>query len=389
MDRILRSLLEWITSLKLTIICLGLAMVLIFVGTLDQVNLGIHAAQKKYFESLFVYWAPAVLPFKIPVLPGGYLLGTILLVNLVAAHATRFRLSWKKSGIFLLHSGVVLLLLGQLLTQLFAREGQMSIDEGKRKNYSESFELSELAIVDTSASDHDEVVSIPTTRLARGEPIVHPLLSFVVKPVRYFRNARLTSRAKEPQGEASLATEGLGPKVVTKELPVTYNPKEKNMPTAFVELSHEGKTLGTWLVSEALVATQPLSIGGKTFQMQIRPTRSYKPYWIQLLDFRYDRYTGTSVPLPRNYSSRVRLTNPSKNEDREVLVYMNNPLRYDGETYYQASFDDKTETTTVFQVVRNPSWILPYVSCTLVGVGLLVQFLIHLVSFMRKRTVPA
>jgi hypothetical protein len=36
-------------------------------------------------------------------------------------------------------------------------------------------------------------------------------------------------------------------------------------------------------------------------------------------------------------------------------------------------------------VVRNPSWITPYVGCILVGVGLLVQFLIHLTKFIARR----
>ena len=30
---------------------------------------------------------------------------------------------------------------------------------------------------------------------------------------------------------------------------------------------------------------------------------------------------------------------PDNSEDREVLIYMNNPLRYSGLTFYQASFD--------------------------------------------------
>jgi len=41
---------------------------------------------------------------------------------------------------------------------------------------------------------------------------------------------------------------------------------------------------------------------------------------------------------PKNFSSRVRVLRPEAGEDREVLIYMNNPLRYAGETFYQASF---------------------------------------------------
>jgi hypothetical protein len=39
----------------------------------------------------------------------------------------------------------------------------------------------------------------------------------------------------------------------------------------------------------------------------------------------------------------------------------------------------------VFEVVKNPSWLTPYVSVTLVGLGMVFQFGMHLVGFARKR----
>jgi len=67
-----------------------------------------------------------------------------------------------------------------------------------------------------------------------------------------------------------------------------------------------------------------------------------------------------------------------------VLISMNNPLRYDGMTFYQQSFANN-DNTSILQVVRNPSWLLPYVACILMGLGLLVQFGIHLFGFFAKR----
>jgi hypothetical protein len=63
---------------------------------------------------------------------------------------------------------------------------------------------------------------------------------------------------------------------------------------------------------------------------------------------------------------------------------MNNPLRYDGETFYQASFD-RDDQGSILQVVRNPGWLTPYFSCVLVGLGLTVQFLTHLFGHAAKR----
>ncbi len=64
---------------------------------------------------------------------------------------------------------------------------------------------------------------------------------------------------------------------------------------------------------------------------------------------------------------------------------MNNPLRYEGTTFYQQSFDEATEKTTVLQVVSNPSWMTPYVACMLVAIGMLAHFGTILVRFLRRR----
>ena len=68
-----------------------------------------------------------------------------------------------------------------------------------------------------------------------------------------------------------------------------------------------------------------------------------------------------------------------------LLIYMNNPLRYAGLTFYQASFEPGNDRVTILQVVRNPSWLIPYIACSLMSLGLVWQFTIHLVGFVGKR----
>ncbi len=201
-------------SLRLTVVCLGFGMLLVFLGTLAQVHLGIHAVQARYFQSLLIFWSPPGANWKIPILPGGYLLGTVLLVNLLAAHATRFQLSRKKIGIILLHFGVILLLLGQLLTGLFARETQMRIDEGQTLGYSEAPREVELAVIDATDPNFDQVVSIPEEVLAQQGTIQNPTLPFTLKIRQFLPNSRLAMRSQEPQAPPSLATIGFGQNIV-------------------------------------------------------------------------------------------------------------------------------------------------------------------------------
>ena len=113
----LDRLIKVFTSLRLTVVCLGFGLVLVFIGTLAQVDLGLYKAQNEYFRSFFIYWGPKGVDWKVPVFPGGYLIGSVLLINLVSAHFSRFVWTRKKIGIWLVHVGLILLLLGQLLTR--------------------------------------------------------------------------------------------------------------------------------------------------------------------------------------------------------------------------------------------------------------------------------
>lgn len=370
-----------LASLRLTVVCLALGMLLVFLGTLAQVHQGIHAVQAIYFQSLFVFWSPNGASWKIPVLPGGYLLGCVLLVNLIAAHATRFQLTRKKAGIICLHLGVILLLIGQLLTGVFARETQMRIDEGQTLSYAEAPREVELAVIDTTNPEYDQVVAIPEKFLAHGGIIQNPALPFTLQIKRFIPNARMTMRAQTPDAPPSGATIGVGPNVAMQELPRTVKDDERDLSAALVEINGVKGSLGTWLVSNAIPEPQSFTLGDRTFDLVMRQRRFPKPFTLTLLDFKHDLYAGTDIP--KNFSSRIRLADPERGENREALISMNDPLRYRGFTFYQAGFDNN-DKTTILQVVKNPAMLLPYIACGLVGLGLTLQFGMHLVGFMKK-----
>ena len=114
----------------------------------------------------------------------------------------------------------------------------------------------------------------------------------------------------------------------------------------------------------------------------MRPARYYKPYSITMQKFTHERYAGTEIP--KNFASRVTLIDLERSTNRDVLIYMNHPLRYRCETFYQAGFQ-KDDSATILQVVHNPSFMAPYVACVIVAAGLLVQFGFHLMGFSRQR----
>jgi hypothetical protein len=253
--------------------------------------------------------------------------------------------------------------------------------EGEAKNYSEADRQAELAVIDATDPDTDKVVAISQGLLMRKEEIRHGELPFAVKVKRFLVNSIVEDR---PAGskETPLATEGIGPRAVVKELPRVTEMDRRDVPSAIVEIQAPNRSLGTWLVSEYIERPQQFAYNGRTYKLELRPRRYYNAFTIRLLEFRHDLYAGTDIP--KNFSSRVQLQAPGSGENREVKIYMNNPLRYAGQTFYQASFD-RDDHGTVLQVVHNPSWLTPYFSCILVGVGLVVQFMTHLLGFSFKR----
>jgi hypothetical protein len=193
---------------------------------------------------------------------------------------------------------------------------------------------------------------------------------------------------------------------------------QRNIPTAILEFITPTGSLGTWVVSvwagdselveaqrnryselgaemgqriaEQLVAPQTFETGGKKFTVVMRSERIRHPFSLTLLKASHTVYPGTDIP--KDFRSRVRIDNPQTSEKREVEISMNHPLRYGGYTYYQYQMDAGQAAqqagrapTSVLSVVRNPSWLTPYIGCAMVGAGLVIQFLYHLIGFVSKR----
>jgi cytochrome c biogenesis protein ResB len=377
----LRKIVDITTSLKLTIVCLAAGMALIFAGTLAQVHLGIHEAQQRYFQSWLVWWPAEGNSFRVPIFPGGHLIGAVLLVNLIAAHVKRFRWTWRKFGIHLTHAGLIIMLAGGLFTDLFAVESHMRLERGDTKNYSEDQRHTELAVIDTTDNDLDQVTAIPESVLKTNRTIDHWSLPFRIVIKRFYENANL--KMSSDTGTHPIADHGPGAMIAVQPLPRTTAQDERDVPAAAIEiLPKEGGSLGTWLVSDGLGAPQTFSCGSRTWMIAMRTARYYKPYSVTLQKFTHEKYAGTEIP--KNFASKVTLIDPERNVSRDVLIYMNHPLRYRGETFYQAGFQ-QDDRATILQVVHNPSFLAPYVACVIVAAGLLWQFGFHLLGFARQK----
>jgi hypothetical protein len=375
MNRTTSKAWDALTSLKLTIVCLAALMILVVACTLAQVRLGTLGAVNLYMRSWF-FWMP-VGGFSIPIFPGGAAVGLVLMVNLIAAQLRRLELSWRKSGIWIVHAGLILLFVGEFVTAGYQVDARLVFEEGQTTNFVEVPREMELVLTDTSDAKLDDVYGISEHALARGGVVPVKGTPLTARVVTWQRNAQLGSVG--PGG--GVATQGVGTGLGFRPLPPVTTDEQMDLSVAVVELLEGGKSLGTWLASNAIEAPQPFQAGGHAWTVALRNRREYLPYTLTLEDFRHDVYPGTDIP--KNFSSLVRLQNPGRSEDRNVLIYMNQPLRYDGKAFYQASFG-KGDTMSILQVVENPGWLIPYISTVLVTIGLLVHFGISLRRGLRR-----
>lgn len=418
---LLKSIVKFITSLRLTVVLLALSIILVWVGTVAQADEGLYYAQTRYFKQWLVVGI-SLFGHKIPIiLPGGYLLGTTLLVNLVAAHVYRFKWGVNKLGIHVAHAGIILLLVGQLVTDIFAHESQIRFLEGQTRAYSESPSRYELVFTTPADDKHNDEVVIPDALLTPGRAISTAALPFTVRVKSWARNSQPSFRAPMMQNGPPVTTNGVATSFDFRTTDETRAEDEKNAPTAVVELAGPGGSFGDWVVSgwmadEALIGIvradserqmgpqlateivnhlvepQSVTVGGRQYTFALRPARIYQPFSLTLVQATHSVYQGSDIP--KDFRSRVRLANAQTGENREVEIYMNNPLRYAGMTFYQYQMDAGQAAaaagrtpSSVLQVVHNPSWLTPYIGCGLVAAGLVIQFMTHLVRFISKHKI--
>ena len=296
----------------------------------------------------------------------------------------------KRAGIVLLHGGIGLMMFYELHVTLTAVETQMNFVEGERTSFVQDIRTFELAISDVTDPQQDRVVAMPKSVILGGKPIEHEDLPFRVKVSGYLKNARIRAASSK---DSNPATAGNGLVWMADEAQAsagTDNDSKVDSPAVYVTLESkiDGKPIGTYLASWLLSMSDEadtISLDGKTYQIALRPKRYYKPYVFELKDVRKEDYLGTSTP--RNYASTVHIRDSGRNVDEDKTIWMNNPLRFADETFYQSGYYKEPSTGAehaTLSVVTNSGWMMPYVGCMLVGIGMLTHFLSMLIQFLMR-----
>ncbi|MGC6368049.1 MAG: cytochrome c biogenesis protein ResB [Candidatus Marinamargulisbacteria bacterium] len=362
MAKKLKKVFRALGNIRFTIFLLTALFLLILFATFAQVDLGIFEANKRYFSSWFVWMN------KTPIFLGGYSIGLLLLINLLSSHTTHFQFTKRYIGIFLIHFGLVLLIIGSGITSFFAKEMQIAIPVSESRNYVEYPSEFELVLIDQSNPNTDILHTFQFHELAKG---VH-FQSFDLTILDYSDNAIINQRGIE-----NLKFSQLGRNYKLIDLPKTYKMSERNIPGMILKASNQTMDQ-RFLVWGGSAVYQTIQLNGVEYLLNVRPKRTYLPFSIQLDNFQKIDYQATDTP--KSFISSVSLNTPTGASP--FTIEMNQPLRYSGYTFFQASFTED-ENTSVFQVVKNPSWLIPYISSLVISIGLLLQMM----ASMKRRPV--
>jgi len=321
-------------------------MVLTVIGTVTQKDIGIYDAIHQYFHSVIAWLGPVPTP-------GGLTVLGLIFISLTVNFLFYSNWSWRKAGINLSHFGILILLLGGILTVATKTEGFMIIPEGAENNAYSDY--------------HNRVVKIGDTvfdfnHLEKDQIIKQNNISLKILDKCDNCGARAPSGLYED-------LKGLAVNMELYDVPSEVN-KEANFSGLVFKILTPKSDQGTYIVMEDIQKNPVINDN----EIKLTRAQTMLPFSIALQDFRKIDYPGTFKA--QEFESDLIV----QDYDTEwpVTISMNKPLRYKGYTFYQSSFDQSANgEVTVLSVVKNSGRIFPYLSTFIVLVGLLLHCILR------------
>jgi hypothetical protein len=367
----MRSIIRKLGNPKIFVFTIIWMMILVFVGTIAQRDMGLYYAQQKYFSNWLAWFGP------LPV-PGGRLTMLIMFLNMMSLLFRHTLWHMKKVGIIIVHLGALLLLIGGGITAWFSFEGNMVLDEGGKSNFIVNSQQSELSFINTTQPNYDDVISLPEKILTNGNILNSNSLPFSIEIIQYHSNAEI-ERRKQPKGDFyhGLAKNFL---IIPKN-----NEKEAEMNRSGIlfrisDTNSDADGIYSLVLGQSI--PQTLQVKDQIFTLVLRRERIYLPFFIELLDFKRILHPGTTIP--KSFSSEVNLI--ENGIPRRVMIKMNEPLRHESYTFFQASFSQsKSGETSILAVVKNYGRLFPYISSLIMSFGLLIHLLLQLPKLLSSK----
>lgn len=403
MNRWLGSLVAFLSSYGLAVVLLLWLFLLTLFGTLEHCNteLSLHAAQEKYFNSLFFRDFYLTLPYldafhiRFP-LPGAQLALSLLFVNLIVGGLIRLRKRKSTVGILIAHVGIAILLAGGFVEFYMSDEGHMSLFEGERAHEFESHYYWQVSITRQLDDGRVRECVIPHEDLAdmeRGESRTFARDDLPFDLVLSNWMPHCEPSPKGPMFEVAVpVVDGFFLKQRPRELDAEFD--VAGAYATVVEKAsgrrHEGILWGSSYDPAASISTAArnpwvIDVDGVPWGIELLHERYPLPYTIHLDDFIHELHPRTMQDA--NFQSDVLKID--EHGEQPVVIRMNEPLRDQGHIVFQSTYGPRNARPgdrmySGFSIQRNPSDQWPTIACAIIALGLGIHFVMRLRKHLRK-----
>lgn len=388
----LRKTYDILSGFHVATATLLLLLVLTWLATLEQIDAGLYPTLNKYFSWKSPWLIPELNGKKVPViLPGGYYVSALLLVNMTLGGIIRIRKGWKQAGNLISHFGIVFMLVAGGVAHHFSERGNMAIHEGEASNVAEDFHeyVVEVAEVEENGPQEFHVIRGRFLEpLKAGKPRLFrfPDVPFSLEISGYLGNCQPESNLINAPRKGELVADGY----YLRELD-SHVETERNIAGCYARVVNaDGSKSDPFILWGGQFHPFSVTANGRNFAIDMRKRLWPMPFEVKLDKFTADFHPGTSRPA--KFISDVRRVENGR--EAEIRIQMNEPMRYEGFTFFQASYGPSgakpgEEMYSVFEIVRNPADHWPEYSLYVVAFGMLVTFLTklggHLGATSRKR----
>ena len=395
-ENVAMRVINFLSSLGLATVLLLLLGILTWLATLEQIKNGLYPTLNKYFSVHAWYVIPEVdsfpkingNPITLP-LPGGYWVCALLLVNLTLGGILRMKKGWKKAGILISHFGIIFMIAGGGVTDHFSQRGNMAVEEGESSDVAQDYFEYVVEVAEIKSDKPEDIHVIPGKQLtdlegANARIFRLPEMPFDLELTCYYNFAEPVSAARRAPGKQELIADGFFLEEKLDHIDGKAIEEERKTAGCYARVLHRNGEKSPpfilWGVSEYPYS---IRIDDRVFTVHMRKRLWPMPFTVKLDKFTADFHPGTS----RASKFISDITRTENGAEAKVRIEMNEPMRYEGLTFFQASYGPPgagpgQKLYSVFEVVKNPADKWPEYSLYVVTLGLLIHFVMKLATYL-------
>ena len=389
-------IINFFSSLGLATVLLLLLGVLTWLATLEQIGNGLYPTLNKYFSIREWYVIPEIdsfphingRPITIP-LPGGYWVCALLLLNLTLGGILRMRKGWKKAGILIAHFGIIFMIAGGGVTDHYSRRGNMAVEEGQSSDVAQDYfeYVVEVAEIKTDKPENIHVIRGEQLSDLAGENrriFRLPQFPFDLEITGYYNHAIPIAATERAPRNGEPVFDGYFLEEQADHDNGKALEEERKTAACHARLLHRnGEKSTPFLLFGHSYDPFSVRVEDRVFTIDMR-----KRLWPMPFTVRLDKFTADFHPGTKRASKFISdITRIENGAEAKVRIEMNEPMRYEGLTFFQASYGPDgagpgQKLYSVFEIVKNPADKWPEYSLYVVTLGLLIHFIMKLAGYL-------